>query len=289
MDNRDWLILKLLYEKKNISKTALSLYISQPALTNRLQQLEKEFGVQIVLRERRGVSFTPEGEYLVKYAEEMLLRLDRVKENISNMKDGVSGTLRLGASKFMMKHKLPRILKLFKENYPNVEFKIVTGWSRDVFNLIYNQDVHIGFVRGDYNWPDSRHLLFEENICVVSKSMIDMKALPKLPRIEYKTDYLFKSILDNWWSENYSAPPLVSIEVDQVDTCREMVINDLGYAIMHDIVVKETDDLHRINITDKDGEPILRRTWMFYHEDLLKLNLVKAFVDFIKSCDLTSL
>lgn len=289
MDNRDWLILKLLYEKKNISKTALSLYISQPALTNRLQQIEKEFGVQIVLRERRGVSFTPEGEYLVKYAEEMLLKLEKVKENISNMKEGVSGTLRLGASKFMMKHKLPRILKLFKEKYPDVEFNIVTGWSRDVFNLVYNQDVHISFVRGDYNWTGSRHLLFEENICVVSKGVIDMKYLPKLPRIEYKTDYLFRSILDNWWSENYSEPPLVSMEVDQVDTCKEMVVNELGYAIMHDIVVKGTDDLQIVNITDKNGEPILRRTWMLYHEDSLKLNLVRAFVDFIKSYDLKNL
>ena len=289
MDNRDWLILKLLYEKKNISKTALSLYISQPALTNRLQQIEKEFGVQIVLRERRGVSFTPEGEYLVKYAEEMLLKLEKVKENISNIKDGVSGTLRLGASKFMMKHKLPRILKLFKEKYPDVEFNIVTGWSRDVFNLVYNQDVHISFVRGDYNWTGSRHLLFEENICVVSKGVIDLKHLPKLSRIEYKTDYLFRSILDNWWAENYSEPPLVSMEVDQVDTCKEMVVNELGYAIMHDIVVKGTDDLQIINITDKNGEPILRRTWMLYHEDSLKLNLVKAFVDFIKNYDLNSL
>jgi DNA-binding transcriptional LysR family regulator len=205
------------------------------------------------------------------------------------MKDGVSGTLRLGASKFMMKHKLPRMLKLFKEQYPDVEFKIVTGWSRDVFNLVYNQDVHLSFVRGDYNWLGIRHLLFEENICVVSKNKVDMKDLPKLPRIEYKTDYLFKSILDNWWSENYSEPPLVSMEVDQVDTCKEMVINDLGYAIMQDIVVKNIDDLHMINITDKNGQPLLRKTWMLYHEDSLKLNLVKAFVDFIKSYDLTSL
>jgi DNA-binding transcriptional LysR family regulator len=283
MDNRDWLILKLLYEKKNISKTALSLYISQPALTNRLQQIEKEFGVQIVLRERRGVSFTPEGEYLAKYADEMLLQLEKAKENISNMKNGVSGTLKLGVSKFIMKYKLPRLLKLFKQQYPNVEFKIVSGWSRDVFNLVYNQDVHISFIRGDYNWPDSKHLLIEENICVVSKSKIEMKDLPKLPRIEYKTDYLFRALLDNWWSENFSEPPLISMEVDQADTCMEMVINDLGYAIMQDIVIKGVDDLQRINIKDKNGEPILRKTWMFYHEKSLELNAVRAFVDFVKN------
>ncbi|MCM0650934.1 LysR family transcriptional regulator [Clostridium swellfunianum] len=289
MDNRDWLILKLLYEKKNISKTALSLYISQPSLTNRLQQIEKEFGIQIVVRGRRGVSFTPEGEYLAKYANEMLLKLEKVKEDISNMQNDVSGTLKLGVSKFIMKYKLPHLLKLFKQHHPKVEFKIFSGWSRDVFNMVYNQDVHISLVRGDYSWSDSKHLLLEENVCIVSKNKIQLEDLPKLPRIEYKTDYLFRSILDNWWSENFSEPPLVSMEVDQVDTCKEMVVNDLGYAIMQDIVVKGRDDLHMINITDKNGEPILRKTWMFYHEDSLKLNVVKAFVDFIKNYDLKSL
>jgi DNA-binding transcriptional LysR family regulator len=289
MDNRDWLILKLLYEKKNISKTALSLYISQPALTNRLQQIEKEFGVQIVLRGRRGVSFTPEGEYLVKCADEMLLKLEKIKENISNMKNGVSGTLKLGVSKFMMKYKLPHLLKLFKAQYPEVEFKIVSGWSRDVFNLVYNQDVHISFVRGDYNWSDSKHLLLEENICVVSKSKIQLKDLPRLPRIEYKTDYLFRALLDNWWSQNFSEPPLISMEVDQADTCKEMIINDFGYAIMQDTVAKGIDDLQMINIADKNGNPILRKTWMFYREESLELNVVRAFVDFIKNSNLKNL
>ncbi len=289
MDNRDWLILKLLYEKKNISKTALSLYISQPALTSRLQQIEKEFGVQIVQRGRRGVSFTPEGEYLAKCADEMLLKLEKIKENVSNMSSNVSGTLRLGVSKFMMKYKLPYLLKLFKEQYPNVEFKISAGWSRDVYNLVYNQDVHISFVRGDYSWRDEKHLLLEENICVVSKSKIEIKNLPKLPRIDYQTDYLFKALIDNWWSENYSEPPLISMEVDQVDTCKEMVINDLGYAIMQDKIITGIEGLYTFNLKDKNGLPLIRKTWMFYHQDSLELNVVKAFVDFVKNFDFNTL
>ena len=50
MDERDWLILKILYEKKNITKTAQSLYISQPTLTKRIQQIEKEFDLTIINR-----------------------------------------------------------------------------------------------------------------------------------------------------------------------------------------------------------------------------------------------
>jgi len=102
MDDRDWLILQVLYREKNITKAAKELFISQPALTHRLQQMEKEFHVQIVNRGRRGVQFTPQGEYLVKCAEEMLLTLQKIKENVLNMDDQLTGTLRLGVSNFSL-------------------------------------------------------------------------------------------------------------------------------------------------------------------------------------------
>ncbi len=290
MDNQDWLILKILAEKKNISKTALSLYLSQPALTNRLQKIEKEFGVTIVNRGRRGISFTPEGEYLSKCAAEMLIKLETIKETVINMnKEVISGTLKLGVSRFIMKYKLPIILKLFKEQYPNVEFKIVADWSRDIFNLVYTHEVHISFVRGDYGWCDEKHLLFEENMCVVSKNKISLEDLPKLPQIDYQTDILSKLMIDNWWSDNYSSPPIVSMKVDHADTSKEMIINDLGYSIIPRTVINDTKDLHIINLTNKNGEPLLRKTWMLFHKKSLDINVVKAFVDFIKDFDLENI
>jgi DNA-binding transcriptional LysR family regulator len=66
MEDRDWLILQELYRMKNITKAAQELYMSQPALTSRLQHIEREFNVRIVTRSTKGIRFTPEGEYLVK-------------------------------------------------------------------------------------------------------------------------------------------------------------------------------------------------------------------------------
>src|SRR4051794_11848917 len=143
-----------------MTKAAEKLYISQPALTNRIQQLEKEFGVKIANRGRRGVQFTPQGEYLAKSAHEMLLSIQRIKENVLNFEDNVSGTLRLGVSTFFTDYMIPNLLKLFKEKYPHIEFKVSTGFSSDISHLIYNQDVHIGIVKGDYGWKDQKHLLF---------------------------------------------------------------------------------------------------------------------------------
>ncbi|MED1947995.1 MULTISPECIES: LysR family transcriptional regulator [Brevibacillus] len=282
MEYRDWYILQTLYQEQNITKTAESLYLSQPALTKRLRQIEKEFGVQIVQRGSRGVHFTPQGEYLAKCADEMLLRLRNIKEHVLNMGDEVNGTLRLGVSNYFARYKLPMILKKFKEAYPNVEYKVMTGWSKDVYKSVYNQDVHVGFVRGSYNWSDQKYLLFEESVYVVSTEPIHLDDLPSLPRIDYETDPMLRALVDDWWTERFSQPPLIGMEVDKADTCSEMVANGLGYAILPRGVLNGKDDLHMIELTTAEGEPIKRSTWMFYHADSMDLQMVKAFVRFME-------
>lgn len=281
MNERDWLVLQTLFEEKNITKAAQRLYISQPALTNRLQLLEKEFGVQIVNRGRRGIQFTPQGEYLAKSSREMLMKIQEIKDYVINMENRLSGTLRLGVSTFFTDYMLPDLLKDFKERYPHVEFKVTTNLSSHIAHLIYNQDVHIGIVKGDFTWNDEKQLLLEETICIVSKEKIDIGNLPNLPRIDYHTDSLLQNSIDNWWSERFSQPPTVSIEVDKSDTCKKMVINGLGYAILPRMIVDDAPDLHKIDITRLNGDPIVRKTWMLYHKDSLQLHIVNAFVEFI--------
>ncbi|MFP7485354.1 LysR family transcriptional regulator [Priestia filamentosa] len=285
MDNRDWLILHTLFHEKNITKTGKILYIAQPTLTKRLKQIETELGVKIVDRGIKGVQFTPQGEYIAKRAEEVLHIFREIKEDIDNFNHSVSGTLRLGVSNFISKYKLPILLKLFKEQYPDVEFQVDTGYSKDIFNLVYTQSSHIGFIRGEYSWPDQKHLLFEEELCIASKHPIQLDKLPHLPRIDYRTDQLYKQLVENWWTEHYSEPPYIAMSVDQGDTCKEMVLNRLGYAIMPSLFLRDIEDIHKIHLKDKEGKKITQKTWMFYYNESTELNVVSAFVDFIKELD----
>ena len=140
--------------------------------------------------------------------------------------------------------------------------------------------MHIGIVRGDYHWQESKQLLFEEDISVASTEKIELADLPHLPRIEYAMDPLMRMLIENWWSRTFSQPPLIGMEVDKGDTCREMVINGLGYGILSSALVEKDRDLHRITVRDEQGAPIVRQTWMFYRESALETKMVREFVRF---------
>lgn len=93
----------------------------------------------------------------------------------------------------------------------------------------------------------------------------------------------------NWWYSNYEQHPNINILVNQVETCKEMVINGLGYAIIANLIVRPYPELVIKNLIDQTGSPITRKTWMYYHEDSLQINIVKAFVRFIKTLDVKAL
>src|SRR5690625_2521060 len=289
MEYQDWKLLATLDKTKNITHAADKLYVSQSTLSSRLKRLESHYGVQIVLRRRRGVTFTPEGIILVKYAKRMIDEQNKMKEKINNMKSMVTGTLKVGVSNFFALNKMPKLLRLFQQEHPGIECQVVTGWSSEMYRLLLNHDVHIGFIKGDYSWRESKEMLYEENICVAAPWPFKWEELPSLPRIDYHTDPIMKSTIDRWWYDQYKQAPYTNIYVNQVETCKEMILNKLGYGILAQLVVEPFEELTIKPLLDASEEPLTRKTWMYYHTDALQLNIVEAFTSFVSTVNVKEL
>ncbi|WP_372713825.1 LysR family transcriptional regulator [Ilyobacter sp.] len=286
MMDRDWELICVLYKEKNITKAAAKLYISQPAVTKRLQMIERKLDVQIVERGRKGVYFTPEGEYLVKCAEEMREKMREIMLNLSSMTKEVKGVIKIGASNNFARKTLPQILFKYQEIYPKIKFEIITGWSAEIFKLLCNKEIEIAFIRGEYKWSQGEKILFEENLCAINSEKIELKDLSKLKRIEYNCDIKLKSIFDNWWRENFADHSLKGLMVDRSDTCKEMVIQGLGFALVPNTILKENDKLFKLELLDKDGELLKRRTKVLYYENFEETNLGKTFLEVLNTIDL---
>ena len=174
LDEKDWKLLVNLYAEKNITKTSKKLYISQPSLTYRIKQLEKEFGITLLHRGNKGITFTSEGEYLVKYAEKMLSELRQAEDALANMNNQLQGTLRLGSSSNFAHYELPSILEGFIYLYPDIDVQLKTGWSTDILELLQSESIHAAFIRGDIKWSGEKMLLSEERMSIVSKHEINL-------------------------------------------------------------------------------------------------------------------
>ena len=281
LDEKDWKLLVNLYAEKNITKTSKKLYISQPSLTYRIKHLEKEFGITLLHRGNKGITFTSEGEYLVKYAEKMLSELRQAEDALANMNNQLQGTLRLGSSSNFAHYELPSILEGFIYLYPDIDVQLKTGWSTDILELLQSESIHAAFIRGDIKWSGEKMLLSEERMSIVSKHEINLGDLPQLNYIKYDTDQHLKTTLDNWWIKTFDVPAHVSMEVDRIETCKEMVKKGLGFSVMPNMSLRGEDDLYTKEIKI-DGQPVTRQSWLLYKSDMIDLKIVESLSHFVK-------
>ena len=104
MNEKDLLLIKTLFEEKNITHTAKQLFISQPAISDRLQRLESELNCSLIVRQPRGISFTSEGEILYEYALNYLKDYEQLKATLNSDRDTIRGVLKIGCSNIFSKY-----------------------------------------------------------------------------------------------------------------------------------------------------------------------------------------
>jgi len=280
MGHRDWEMLVRLYKWKSITKTAEELFMTQPALTKRLKQIEEEFGISIALRSSQGLIFTPKGEIMVQYARRMLEEYRQLADNLTEHKEDIFGTLHIATCSSLARFLLPDLLGRFKKKYPEVEFEVASDFSFKVTQLVDTQKAQVGFIRGEHASGCSRSLIRRQQGYVVSSRYIHLEELPSLPRVDFYSDQTAMTMIESWWYENFQEPPRIAMKVQSGSTCREMVRNGLGYAIfLSDDFIRDMPWLYRIPMETKSG-PVFRNDWMIYRPESLQLELVQSFVVF---------
>ena len=284
MDAKDWLILKILDEERNVTKASFRLYTSQPAVTYRLKKLEEEVGAELLIRVPNGISFTPQGEYLVSYAKEMLVGFEQTKDEIRNMEDTVQGVLRLGSSGVFAQYMLPQLFKGFLEKFPAVELSLRTALSSQVIRMLEKQEIVLGVVRGEHEWNGEDLLLSKEPVCLVSREAIGIDDLMRRSFIRYHSDASLQRMIDDWWRKNYDHPPHTAMDVSTMDTARQMVLHGLGWSILPMIGLHKSDSLFTQELFWPDGKPLVRNTRILYPRAALQLKAVSAFVDYLREC-----
>jgi DNA-binding transcriptional LysR family regulator len=133
--------------RRNLSRAAEALFVSQPTLTARLQSLEASLGERLFVRTRRGMRLTEAGEAFLPYAEHAVTALADGRERLDELRRGVAGRLVLGAPPTVSTYTLPALLARFSAAHPNVRLAVKTGTSEEVLEMVLHDQVQLGIIR----------------------------------------------------------------------------------------------------------------------------------------------
>lgn len=116
--------LVALAEHRHFGRAAEACFVSQPALSNQIRELERRLGVTVVERTSRGPLLTAAGRTAVEHAREILRVVDRMVEHAQSEGNDITGPLRVGVIPTMAPYLLPRIVPVIASRYPHAELRL---------------------------------------------------------------------------------------------------------------------------------------------------------------------
>ncbi|MCM3003141.1 LysR family transcriptional regulator [Priestia koreensis] len=281
----EYKMLMVLAEELNMRKASERLFVSQPALSQRLQTIERAWETKIFIRSQKGLALTPAGEKIVQFAKEVVEKQEKVKEEIQALNTQVYGTLKLAVASIIGQHWIPQILKRFVEEYPHAKVSLVTGWSSEMLQYLYEDQVHLGIIRGNPDWKGVKEHILTDTLNLVDTDITSLEQLATTdkPFIQFKSDSTYYQEIQEWWHQQFQTSPKRTIVVDQIETCKQMALNGIGFAILPSIALtKEDKRINRIPLLDEHGNPLTRDTWLIGYESTFHLKQVKAFVEVVQ-------
>lgn len=282
MNDIDWKILKVLYEKRSITQAAKTLFVTQSALTKRLKAIEEEWDVEIVKRSSKGVIFTEEGKYLVNKANIMLDFLDEIEEHFSYNRKS-KPLLKMGVPNSYARLHMPKLFKEYGERFQNIQLKTIPNSSDIIIRQLTDGTIDMGIVCGDYPYLGEKVCLFEEDLYVVTPTEVKLDEIVHMPLIESYLNPIVKLMIDQWWKNEFGSVPHEAHYVMYPDIAIEMVENGLGICFLfgEDWKIDESR-LKRIPIYDSAGKPVSRKVWMMLSEHCYKSQNIMDFVTFVE-------
>ncbi|KKB39183.1 LysR family transcriptional regulator [Bacillus thermotolerans] len=285
MSFSEFQLLAVLAEELNMRKAAQRLFVSQPALSQRLQAIEKDWGTKIFNRSPKGLSLTPSGEMIIQFAREVVGKKERVLEELQSLESEVHGTLKIACASIVGQNWLPQVLKKFVEKYPHAKISLMTGWSSEITKALYEGEVHVGIIRGIPEWKGRKIHLFEDSLYLVDKEIRAVEEIlsTNKPFIQFKSDSTYYQEIQEWWHRQFQMAPERSIIVDQIETCKQMVFNGIGYAILPAITLNGAEGgVFKLPLMDEDQRPLRRDTWLLGYDSAFELKQVQAFVEVVE-------
>jgi DNA-binding transcriptional LysR family regulator len=144
----------------SFTKASNELFITQPAISNHIKELESEYEVKLFNRIGNKISLTPAGNILLTYTDRIVSLHNEIKFELSQLKGSTEGTLRVGASSTITQYVIPAALAKFNKRFPEIKLSLINGNTEIIEKQLLKNEIDVGIVEGKPTNADIRYSPF---------------------------------------------------------------------------------------------------------------------------------
>ncbi len=153
----------------SFTKAAEEIFISQPAITKHIKELESTFQTPLFERFGNKISLTAAGKLLLEHSQHILEAYNRMDYEMSMLRNSGQGELRMGASTTIAQYVLPPLLAEFSEKFPHISISMLNDNSAGIENALQQHQIDLGMVEGQHKQVNLKYSKFmdDELVAVV--------------------------------------------------------------------------------------------------------------------------
>lgn len=225
----------------SISQAAQQLYVTPPAISNAIRELEKEFSVSLFARTKNHMTLTKEGELFYQKASELLNTINQATSEFNDIGKQVT-PIRIGIPPLLSTIFFPDMLIKFKKNAPDIPVELYEYGSIRAAKLVREDVLDLALVNMNFYEIDkmnSFRIISDKIVFCVSKEhhyakekKITIEMLKNEPLMMYNTDSVQNSTINTLF-ENAGIKPNIIMQASQLYTICNFIKNNLGGACLY--------------------------------------------------------
>jgi LysR family cys regulon transcriptional activator len=272
----------------NLTEVANTLFTSQSGVSRHIRDLEDELGVEIFIRRgKRLLGMTEPGKALLTIAERILDEAGKVRRLADVFTNETSGILTIATTHTQARYSLPKIIKAFRQLYPNVRLELNQGSPQEIVSMLLAGEADIGIASemlvnnsslAAFPWFSWHHaLLVPKEHELVQNQPVSLSTLSRYPLITYRQGITGRSRVDRAFQAAGLKPDIV-LSAQDSDVVKTYVKLGLGVGVLADQAceTEENDDLVRVEATHLfDASTV----WLGLKRGQLQRNYVWQFLE----------
>ena len=277
---------------KSFSRAAEVLYLTQPAVSTQIKDLENKYNTKLFDRIGRTIKLTEAGETLIPYVKKMLDLFDDSLLAVNMLKEPGEGSVKLGVSELPGARLIPSCLSLFLIEYPKVRFTITTRKASIILKLIKANKLDIGIIgsstpeitqseiRGTMVYQDKIVVVMSQNNPLADKKILAVKDLANQPIIVSLRNTVSRQAIDKLF-HRCGIPYRIAYEISNKAMIKTMVEKNMGISFFSYLEIKKEAESGWIKTLPISDYPFYRYIHIVYHKNKQLSPSQQKFYDYL--------
>jgi DNA-binding transcriptional LysR family regulator len=276
----------------SFTKAAEALFMTQPAVTFQIKQLEEQFNARLFDRSQGRIALTPAGALALEYAERIVGLSGELDKRMKELSGHAAGPLLIGASMTIGEYVLPQLIGKFKARYPAVVPTLFVGNSEAVQERVAERTLDLGFIEGDSHLSSLQSEVCCEDelqvVCAPSHPLAkEQFALPATltqhPYTSREPGSGTREVIDRYLQQAGVSPESMNrvVELGSPEALKGLVATGMGFAIMSRVIVAKELQLEQL-VQVPLRPRLIRNFSVVYPKERFHSRLVAGFLVFAK-------